>query len=118
MGMNDLYLDAQSQGYYESDKNACACCVGDAFITEFIEKNNEIKQCDFCKKRAKTISVNCILERFMRFICFFYDRAVESCPVEHGEYLLPTIDVYELADDYLNVKKDNLFEFLIACTVD
>ena len=112
MGMNDLYLDAQSQGYYESDKNPCACCVGDAFITELIEKNNEIKQCDFCKKRAKTISVNCILERFMRFICFFYDRAVESCPVEHGEYLLPTIDVYELADDYLNVKKDNLFEFL------
>ena len=48
MGMNDLYLDAQSQGYYESDKKACACCVGDTFITNLIEQNNEIKQCDFC----------------------------------------------------------------------
>ena len=111
----NVYSDESDPKYEPSDKKVCSGCVNNTFMDAFIKKHGHFEECDFCGNEESCIPVNTLMKRFSEFVDFFYEDAAESSPVDHGEYVFPTIDMYDLIDEKLYFLNDDLLHHIHEC---
>lgn len=102
---------------YESiDTRVCHYCVNDKDIKQFIKKQGECLQCDYCeRKRVKTTSFDEFIEFFLKHVDDEYGDPLEDYVCEDDgrtfeiNELLCDIDVTEserLQDDIVRFLSD------------
>ena len=101
-----MYIDENRNlsGYSmaESEKRVCHRCIGNKALSKYIRTNGEMKRCDYCGGRSRSIPFEEFFDVIMDGVSYAYSRAVDELPVEHGEYVGKTYSSDELIYDELS----------------
>src|SRR5437879_11169808 len=79
----------------------CANCLEDEALQQFAHEHGKTRPCDYCGKTPTTLSVVSVddVTDFMgKAIANEWCDPAETSPVDGGEYVVATIDNYELFD--------------------
>ena len=52
-GVMRLLEEAESRGYYDTDKIVCSICIEESALQTVIRKQGIAEQCDYCGKRTR-----------------------------------------------------------------
>lgn len=87
------------------DKHICPDCVGDYALKEFIQRNAQTSDCDYCGEiyaEDRCAEADTVIEHVAGSISYEFEDPVHSvgyCSAEGG-YLLPTMDSAELLSQF------------------
>lgn len=102
----------------ESEKRVCHRCIGNKALSKYIRTNGEMKRCDYCGGRSRSIPFEEFFDVIMDGVSYAYSRAVDELPVEHGEYVGKTYSSDELIYDELSEEINPQNERILDDIVD
>lgn len=77
----------------------CASCLEDEGLRQFANQSGAIRECDYCGRTppaASVVRLGDIIELMNKAISEEWCDPANTSPVDHGEYLLDTIDAEEM----------------------
>ncbi len=110
-------IEIEERGYGDSDKNVCAACIGDRYISNQIKYSHCKDKCSFCGKTRNVLPITDVIEMIMKVINRDYIDADGNVPYEKDfGYLEKTTDTYDLIhyelNDYLLIENEALLNEL------
>lgn len=103
-------------------RNVCMRCVADEGLARAITAAASETKCDYCNiespGQAVAISVDDLLEIILDSISFEYEDPIEQVAWDEGEYVLPTMDSFELLDELEITDGGDLYSDLADALVD
>ncbi len=110
-------IEIEERGYGDSDKNVCAACIGDRYISNHIKNSHCKDKCSFCGKTRNILPVTDVIEIIMKVINRDYIDADGNVPYDKDfGYMEETTDTYDLIhyelNDYLLIENEDLLNEL------
>ena len=79
--------EIEQRGFSEDIRHVCCNCVGDEFLSKYIENNGKPNVCDFCTQKSSCVTEEDLMYEIMDGIKFEYIKAIEELGQEGGEYM-------------------------------
>jgi hypothetical protein len=77
----------------------CARCLDDEALQQFAREHGKIRECDYCREKPTTscvVPLDDVTDFMGKAIAEEWCDPAETSPVDHGEYLVKTIDADDL----------------------
>lgn len=97
--------EIEARGYGDTDKDVCAGCIGDKYISDKIKYSHRSGRCSFCGSYRNVLPLEEILGIIAPVIRREYAPALGEVPwdSETKGYMEPVLDPYDFVHDELNV---------------